>query len=63
MVSQRLAATPISRHVLVAIGARVEVPMVPVPMTLQSLFVVSAGGILGPTWGFLAMVLYLAGGA
>jgi len=33
--------------------------MVPVPMTLQSLAVVLAGGVLGPRWGVAAMVLYL----
>jgi biotin transport system substrate-specific component len=37
--------------------------MVPVPMTLQSLAVVLAGGVLGARLGVAAMVLYLAAAA
>ena len=45
---------------LTALGAQVSVPMAPVPMTLQSLAVVLAGGMLGARWGSASMALYLA---
>lgn len=48
---------------LTALGAQVSVPMVLVPMTLQSLAVVLAGGVLGPRRGVAAMGLYLAAAA
>lgn len=48
---------------LTALGAQISVPMVPVPMTLQSLAVVLAGGVLGPRLGVAAMALYLAAAA
>lgn len=48
---------------LTALGAQVSLPMVPVPMTLQSLAVVLAGGVLGPRLGVAAMGLYLAAAA
>ncbi len=47
----------------VAVGGRLEIPLVPVPVTLQSLAVVVVGGLLGPGRGALAMILYLALGA
>ena len=46
-----------------AIGAAVSVPMVPVPMTLQSLAVVLVGALLGPIRGMAALLLYLVLGA
>lgn len=49
--------------VLTALAAQVSIPMVPVPMTLQSLAVVLAGGVLGPRRGVAAMGLYLAAAA
>ncbi|WGM32418.1 biotin transporter BioY [Brevundimonas sp. NIBR11] len=49
--------------VLTAAGAQVSLPMVPVPMTLQSLAVVLAGGALGPRLGVAAMLLYLGAAA
>lgn len=49
--------------VLTALAAQVSVPMTPVPMTLQSLAVVLAGGVLGPRWGVAAMLVYLAAAA
>ena len=48
---------------LTALGAQIDVPMTPVPMTLQSLAVVLAGGVLGPRLGVAAMLLYLAAAA
>lgn len=48
-----------------AIGARIAVPLPvgPVPMTLQPLFVILAGAVLGPWTGAVAMVAYVATGA
>ena len=48
---------------LVAAGAQVDVPMYPVPMSLQSLFIVLAGAALGARWGTAAVVVYLFAGA
>jgi biotin transport system substrate-specific component len=45
--------------VLTAIGAQVEIPLKPVPYTLQTLFVLLAGALLGARNGFLSMGLYL----
>lgn len=47
---------------LTALGAQVRVPLpaTPVPMTLQTLFVLLAGAALGCRLGTLAMGLYLA---
>jgi len=43
-----------------ALGAQINLPMHPVPMTLQSLSVLLAGLWLGPVWGGLAALAYLA---
>ncbi len=48
--------------VLTAVGAQIEIPHDPVPFTLQTLFVLLAGGILGPRNGFLSMSAYLLAG-
>ena len=49
---------------LTAVGAVVSIPVPfsPVPVTLQTMFVLLAGLILGPKGGALAMLLYLAAG-
>lgn len=50
---------------LTAVGAVISIPVLPfspVPVSLQTLFVVLAGLILGPRGGALAMLLYLAAG-
>jgi biotin transport system substrate-specific component len=44
---------------LIAIGAQIQIPHQPVPFTLQTLFVLLAGAMLGPRNGFLSMSLYL----
>ena len=46
---------------LTALGARVAVPLgvTPVPMTLQTLFVMLSGALLGPTAGASSQLLYL----
>ncbi|MGI9627687.1 MAG: biotin transporter BioY [Longimicrobiales bacterium] len=48
---------------LTALGAYAAVPMAPVPMTLQTLFVLLAGTVLGPSAGAASMLLYLFVGA
>lgn len=45
-----------------AIGAQFEIPVQPVPFTLQTFFVLLAGALLGPRSGFISMALYLAAG-
>lgn len=49
---------------LVSLAAQVSIllPGTPVPMTLQPLAVLIVGGLLGPRFGTLAMVSYLAMG-
>jgi biotin transport system substrate-specific component len=49
----------------VALAAQASVPLpgTPVPMTLQPLAVLIVGGLLGPRYGALSMVMYLALGA
>ena len=44
---------------MIALCAQVAVPMVPVPMTLQTFAVLLAGAVLGGGWGAAAVLLYL----
>ena len=48
--------------VATALGAHVAVPMTPVPVTLQTFFVVLAGAMLGPKLGAASQVAYLGMG-
>jgi biotin transport system substrate-specific component len=48
---------------LLALAGRFEIPMIPVPVTLQTLAVTLAGALLGPRIGALAVALWLACGA
>ena len=48
---------------LTAIGAQIEIPHQPVPYTLQTFFVLLAGGVLGWRNGLLSMSLYVGMGA
>jgi biotin transport system substrate-specific component len=49
---------------LVAVSAQLEIKTgVGVPFSLQTFAVLLSGAVLGPTRGFLAVVLYLTGGA
>lgn len=48
---------------LLALASRVEIPMAPVPITLQTLAVTLAGALLGWRHGVLAVALWLALGA
>lgn len=45
---------------LTALAARIEVPMAPVPMTMQTFAVLLAGVVLGPVGGGVAILGYLA---
>ena len=47
---------------LIAVGAHIRIPLEPVPITLQTLFVLLAGAIAGPALGTLSQGLYVAGG-
>ena len=47
---------------LTAIGAQIEIPLRPVPLTLQTFFVLLSGAFLGRKSGFLSMSLYLLAG-
>ena len=49
--------------VLMAVGAWLSVPMVPVPMSLQTFAVLRAGAVLGPWRGAGAVLIYLAAAA
>ncbi|WP_406660140.1 biotin transporter BioY [Methanolobus sp. ZRKC3] len=46
---------------MIAVGAyiRIPLPFSPVPITLQVLFVLLAGAMLGARWGTLSVVVYL----
>ena len=58
-------AAAIAGALAVALAAQVSIPVpgTPVPMTLQPLAVLVVGGLLGPSFGALSMVLYLGMGA
>ena len=65
LASTRSLAGVVGFAALVSLGARVGVPLpfTPVPLTLQVLFVLLAGALLGPRLGAASMALYLAVGA
>ena len=46
-----------------ALSARMNLPLIPVPITAQTLAVLLIGVLLGPTRGTLSMLIYLAVGA
>lgn len=48
---------------LITIGAKVQIPFWPVPMTLHTLAVFFLAAVLGPRLGFAAMAAYLSAGA
>ena len=48
---------------LIAAGAFIAIPIGPVPIVLQNMFVLMAALVLGPRWGLAAIVLYLFMGA
>ena len=48
---------------LTFVGANIYIPLEPVPVTLQTLFVMLSGAIIGRSWGGLSQGLYVAAGA
>jgi len=44
---------------LTVLGANIEIRIEPVPITLQTLFVLLAGGAIGRGWGCLSQLLYV----
>lgn len=44
---------------MTAVGAYMTIPIWPVPITLQVLFVFLAGAFLGARWGMASMLVYL----
>lgn len=44
---------------MTAVGAYISVPVGLIPLTLQTLFVILAGAVLGARWGMLSMVIYV----
>ncbi|MBA4491338.1 biotin transporter BioY [Paracoccus sp. S1E-3] len=48
---------------LITLGAKVQIPFWPVPMTLHTLAVFTLAAALGPRLGMVTMVTYLAAGA
>jgi biotin transport system substrate-specific component len=44
---------------LMAVGAYIAIPIGPVPIVLQNLFVLLAGLLLGPSWGLASVIVYL----
>jgi biotin transport system substrate-specific component len=44
---------------LISVGAFIAIPIGPVPIVLQNMFVLLAGLILGPVWGTACVAVYL----
>jgi len=47
---------------LTAVGAYISIPIGPVPIVLQSLFILLAGLLLGRAWGAVSVGIYLIAG-
>ena len=48
---------------LTAAGALIALPIGPIPVVLQNLFVMLTGLLLGPRWGLASVAIYLLAGA
>ncbi|MFK7862334.1 MAG: biotin transporter BioY [Granulosicoccus sp.] len=59
----RGATVVIVGSLLLTISAKLSIPFLPVPMTLQTLVVLCLGMVLGPRLGAAAVLAYLAQGA
>jgi biotin transport system substrate-specific component len=59
----RIAALAVIGSLLVAVAAQVSVPMIPVPMTLQTLAVLMVGAAYGARLGAATLALYTLQGA
>jgi biotin transport system substrate-specific component len=44
---------------LIAVGAFIAIPIGPVPIVLQNMFVLLAAILLGPVWGLVCVAIYL----
>jgi len=44
---------------LISVGAFIAIPIGPVPIVLQNMFVLLAGLLLGPAWGAACVAVYL----
>ncbi len=44
---------------LITVGAFIFIPIGPVPIVLQNMFILLAGVILGPVWGLACVAIYL----
>ena len=44
---------------LISVGAFIAIPIGPVPIVLQNMFVLLAGLVLGPAWGTACVAVYL----
>ncbi len=44
---------------LTSVGAFIRIPMIPVPFTMQTFFVILSGSLLGPFWGATSMIIYI----
>ncbi|MFO7679213.1 MAG: biotin transporter BioY [Chloroflexota bacterium] len=56
-------ALVVGGSLLVALAAQIEIPMWPVPVTMQTFAVLLVGGLLGSRLGAMSLLLYLAEGA
>ena len=56
-------AVALAGAALITLGAKVQIPFWPVPMTLHTLAVFLVAGALGPRLGLAAMMAYLGAGA
>lgn len=61
-VSLRMSVYATLFAALTAMGAFIAIPVGPVPIVLQNLFVMLAGLLLGPRWGLAAVGIYLLAG-
>jgi len=59
----RNALAIVAGSILLTLSAKASIPFYPVPMTLQTLVVLSLGMVLGPRLGAAAVLAYLAQGA
>jgi biotin transport system substrate-specific component len=59
----RKAMLVLAGSAFIAVAAQISVPMLPVPMTLQTLAILMVGFVYGARLGALTLVAYLAEGA
>jgi biotin transport system substrate-specific component len=63
MRAARLVLLAVLGSLLTAISAQIQVPMFPVPMTMQPFAVIVIGAALGARLGFASLLLYIIEGA